>query len=95
MTQATPLPDWMTAPRADDLLEVPAADADAVALFFALATQWRFHAMGGHRIGLDYSAIRPTAELSAIALSPGTMADLRLMEGAALDAFAAREARAR
>lgn len=71
--------------------EVPVEDAPVVTLFFALDTQWRRHAMSGMRIGIDYTAIRPTAELYEIALTPETMADIRMMEAAALAQFAESE----
>lgn len=54
----------------------------------ALDTQWRFHAMSGMRLGLDYPSIRPTADLLGIAIDPEMMSDLRAMELAALDEFA-------
>ena len=59
-------------------------------LFFALDTQWRKVALvgfGGGAIlmtGLDYAAIRPTAELSGITLTPQLFKDLRVMEAAAI-----------
>ena len=71
--------------------EIPIEDAPAVSLFFALDTQWRRHAMTGERLGIDYSAIRPTAELHDIALSPRMMSDLQTMEAAALAQFAERD----
>ncbi len=74
-------------------VELPASDAPSVALFLALGTQWRRHGMTGMRLGIDYTAIEPTARLHDIATSPAIMADIRLMEGAALDAFAERERR--
>lgn len=75
----------------DELVEVPVADADPVNLFFALDTQWRRHAMSGQRIGIDYTAIRPTAELYDIPMSPELMADIRMMEAAALSEMTGRE----
>ena len=77
----------------DELAEVPMADADTVNLFFALDTQWRRHAMTGQRIGIDYSAIAPTAQLYGIAMSPELMADVRMMEAAALSAMAETDRR--
>jgi hypothetical protein len=73
--------------------EVPLADAPVATLFFALDTQWRRHAMSGLRIGIDYAAIRPTAELYQVELSPELMADIRMMEAAALAQFAEDEKR--
>lgn len=77
--------------REDAPHEVPIADAAVVTLFFALDTQWRRHAMSGQRIGLDYAAIRPTAELYQIETTPDMMADIRMMEAAALAQFADSE----
>ena len=83
MTQATRLPDWMTR-RPDRSLELPREDASVVSLFFQLGTQWRLHPVTGERIGLDNAAIRPTADLAGLDLSPGVFADLGTMEAAAL-----------
>ncbi|MDQ1229271.1 hypothetical protein QE379_000697 [Sphingomonas sp. SORGH_AS 879] len=58
-----------------------------VTLFMALTSQWRFHAMGG-RLGLDYAAVRPTADMLSIAVSPDLFLDLQMMERAALTALA-------
>lgn len=77
--------------REDAPHEVPLADASVVTLFFALDTQWRRHAMSGLRIGIDYAAIRPTAELYQLDLTPDMMADIRMMEAAALAQFAESE----
>lgn len=73
---------------ADPEVELHPDDAPVVALFFALDTQWRRHPFSGQRAGLDYSAIRPTAELAGIEIGSGTLAGLRVMEQAALDALA-------
>ena len=88
MTAAAKLPPWLLEERPSDRLEVPVADADPVNLFLALDTQWHRHPLTGHRTGIDYSSIRPTAELLEVAMSPDLMADIRMMEAAALSAFA-------
>lgn len=50
--------------------------------------------MSGTRIGIDYAAVRPTAELLGLPVDTDVMGDLRVMEMAALDEFAkARPAR--
>lgn len=86
------MPSWLEKQRAEDVLhEVPVEDSAIVTLFFALDTQWRRHAMSGVRIGIDYAAIRPTAELYQIELSSELMADIRMMEAAALAQFADSE----
>ncbi|WJY20103.1 DUF1799 domain-containing protein [Alteriqipengyuania flavescens] len=76
-------------------MEVPLADADPANLFFALDTQWHRHAMTGQRTGIDYAAIRPTAELLGIEPTPELLADLRRMEMAALAQFGAKAGSAR
>lgn len=63
-------------------------DVPAVALFFALDTQWRRHPFSGARIGIDYAAVRPTADLAGIDVTPDTLPALRIMETAALGALA-------
>lgn len=79
----------MKRPRREDApAEVPIEDADAVNLFLALDTQWRRHPMTGQRLGIDYAAIGATAQLYEIAMTPDLMADIRMMEAAALGAFA-------
>ncbi len=79
------MPAWLERRQAKaEEIGILAADAEVVALFFALETQWRRHAMSGERLGIDYAAIRPTAELYDLALSPEIMSLLRRMECAAL-----------
>jgi hypothetical protein len=68
----------------------------AVRLFCALETQWHWVGLGlvgASRTGLRYEAVEITARLSKMTLNPTLFADLRVMEGAALDelAMAARE----
>lgn len=72
----------------DSEIEIPAADAPIVALFFALDTQWRRHPFTGQRTGLDYAAIKPTAELAGVEITPTTLPGLRAMEVAAIQAIA-------
>lgn len=74
---------------ADEEIEVPREDAPVVALFFALDTQWRRHPFTGQRMGIDYAAVKPTAELAGIELVPGILPALRAMELAAIETFAA------
>lgn len=69
-------------------MELAPSAADSIALFFALGTQWRVHPMSGARIGIDYAAVRPTADLLDLPLNVDVMTDLRSMEMAALDEFA-------
>lgn len=68
----------------DTLIGVCPDEADVVALFFALQTQWRFHPVAGVRLGIDYAAIAPTASAAGLPMTPAMFHDLREMEGAAL-----------
>lgn len=88
LTQAAPLPRRART-RSEEDIELCPDEADAAALFFALNTQWRRHPMSGTRLGLDYAAIEPTARMLEIKMTPQLLTDLRDMEGAALDTWAA------
>lgn len=91
VTKATQLPArFLSGPSAEeaDEIEIHRDDAGTVALFFALRTQWNRHPMTGQRMGLDYSQVRPTAELAFIEITPGTLPALQAMEEAALLEFA-------
>lgn len=67
----------------------------AAALFLALDTQWRWTGSGmvagnggfGVRIGLDYTAIAPTAAGLELVVDRRVMLDLRAMEAEALTTF--------
>jgi len=84
--------DWIAARAArrarTEAIELTAEDALVVRLFYALSSQWRTHPTAGVRLGLDYAAIRPTADNMGLTMTPGIFADLQTMEGAALAAFA-------
>lgn len=61
--------------------------ADAVALFFAMATQWRWvgAGMGGaFRTGLDYGALEQTARAAGLEMTPAVFDDIRTLEREAL-----------
>lgn len=90
VTQNAILPAHFLANAApvDDRIEIHRADVGTVALFLALRTQWHRHAMTGQRIGLDYSAVRPTADLAFIDITPDTLPSLQAMEEEALLTFA-------
>lgn len=91
VTQQTVLPArFLTGPvrGADSEIDIHLDDAPIVALFFALDTQWHRHPFTGQRTGIDYAAIKPTAELADIAITPQTLPALRVMEQAAIAAFA-------
>jgi len=69
---------------AEQDIEVGPDEHDAVMLFLSMSTQWRSHPMTGHRLGLDYSAVGPTAQMLGITMTPALFADLREMEATAL-----------
>ena len=67
-----------------EALPVLPANADALTLFLALETQWRFAGLDGAPVGFDYQAIEPTARLAGLETTPGLFNKLRVMERAAL-----------
>ena len=52
-------------------------------LFLACGTQWRFAAMSGHLLGLDYAGVSAVARFLALARSPALFDKLRVMEAEA------------
>lgn len=52
----------------ETVLEVWPENVDAVLVFFAVATQWKYAGMSGQRTGLDYPAVR----LACAAHAPGS-----------------------
>ena len=61
---------------------------NSVALFFALATQWKWIGAGmagAFRSGLDYTAVQPVATMLGLDLTPRVFNDLRIMESAAIE----------
>lgn len=72
-------------------IEIAPDEADVVALFFALGTQWTrlIAPMTGAVVmtGLNYSVVPVVAGMLEIGMTPGMFRDLRDMEGAALRAF--------
>lgn len=92
------MPEWMQARLAGTAenpgeVEVAPDEADAVALFVAMGTQWHRHGMTGERLGLMYDAVEPTARLASIPIGPAMFGDLQIMEAAALAALAERAKR--
>lgn len=89
MTQAAEYPKWMQQRiEADsDVLELAPDEAEAFSLFLSLGTQWNRHPLTGARIGIDYAAIHPTADMLQIETSPAMLLDLRIMEDEALSEF--------
>lgn len=57
---------------------------EAVLLFMASATQWRRVGERGMMVGLDYAAVLVVAGWLGLEPGPGLLADLRIMEAAAL-----------
>jgi hypothetical protein len=60
---------------------------DAVALFFALSTQWRWTGVGmagAFRTGLDYSVLEATAKATGLELTAALFDDIRTLEREAL-----------
>ncbi len=90
LTRASDLPAWIRDRSAQAQVEVGPEEVDAVALFIALDTQWQVHPMTGMRLGLRYEAVPAAAAALGLDLNPALFADLRIMEGAALSAWAAR-----
>lgn len=77
----------MQKPR-DNSVSVWPCMADAVALFFAMGTQWRVGPAGV--TGLDYAALKPCADALEIKMTPATMCDVRELEAEALRAWSAK-----
>lgn len=69
-------------------IEIAPDEVNVVALFLALHTQWRLHAITGAATGLIYEAVPPTASMSGIEMTPPLFADLQTMESAALKEWA-------
>lgn len=69
-------------------IEVPPDEADAVQLFITLQTQWQWHPVAAMRTGLNYASIGAAAAMLGLVMTPALFLDIRVMEGAALSAFA-------
>lgn len=61
---------------------------DAVCLFLACGTQWRFAGMTGVPTGLDYGGLQISAAAMALDLGQDLFGKIRIMEGEALAVFA-------
>lgn len=90
MTQAAVYPEWMEQRLSSesDAIELAPDEASAFGLFVSLETQWNRHPLSGVRTGINYAAIRPTADMLKIDATPALLFDIRTMEGAALQEFA-------
>ncbi len=65
---------------------------DSVAVFFAMATQWRWVGVGmggAFRTGLDYPALSIVAAGLDVKLTPLVFSDIRTMEREALSYWSA------
>ena len=80
----------ITAARKPDPVMVWPDMRAAVTVFFAMGTQWRVGVAG--ILGLEYQAIKPTAELMGVEFKPADMVDLRAMEAEALAAMRRKRA---
>lgn len=79
-------------PDQDEILVWPDM-ADAVALFFAMSTQWRWvgAGMGGLvRTGLDYAVLPAIAGAHSIDTTPEVLNDLKTLELAAVEEWGRR-----
>lgn len=75
----------------DEAFLVHPVNVPAVRLFLAMQTQWREAATmaGVFRRGLDYGALKDTAELAGLApIEPDDFTRLRILEVEALNAWA-------
>ena len=57
-------------------------------LFMTLQTQWQWHPMAGMRTGLNYASIGAAATMLGLVMTPALFLDIRVMESAALSAWA-------
>lgn len=73
-------------------MDLPLDCRRAVEIWLTIDTQWRSHVAGGRLmfVGLDYAGVDRALAWSETALTPAGFRDLRLMEGAALEALAER-----
>lgn len=71
-----------------DVIEIWPDQADSVALFFAMSTQWRWVGAGSggmFRTGLDYTPMASVSAALGITISADVLNDLRIMESAAVE----------
>lgn len=74
----------------EEKMVLPADCEGALRLFDAVRGQWRTAGMAGVRHALDLTAVDIAARWLGIEPSPRLLADIGIMEGAALDMFAER-----
>ncbi len=72
----------VTLEKDESAVEVWPCMKDAVALFFAMSTQWRWvgSMAGAMRTGLDYTPLPAVAGSLGIAVTADVLGDLRTME---------------
>lgn len=73
--------------RDDDDFWVHPDNWDAVRLFQASRTQWRYAGMAGVRVGLDYSAVQVVAGAKGIKMAAETFEGLQILEAESLRIF--------
>lgn len=68
-------------------VEILADMLDAVRLFCAAGTQWRWLAAGDRAIptGMDYAGVRAAADWLGVTAGPDLLDDLRALEAGALE----------
>lgn len=73
-----------------DTVEIHSDNGPAFRLFCALGSQWRFCAAGDslRHTGIDYGAVEMVARMMRIDLDTEVFARLRVLESAALEAWA-------
>lgn len=76
--------------RPDHGIEIGPDEVDAVNLFYAMTTQWRWLAMSGRRSGMDYDAMPAVAAMLGLEMTPSLFLDVQLMEIEALRIMATR-----
>jgi hypothetical protein len=74
----------------EEFIEVEPENLNAVELFFAVATQWRYAGMGSV-VGLDYTALSAAIQMMGIADSKDVFWRVRAIEHAALGVMQKRQ----
>jgi hypothetical protein len=73
------VPEEARPPEVERVFYVEPENWDVVRLYMAMQTQWALSPTG-HRIGLNYSSIQPTARFIGVKVTPQVFNDLQLME---------------
>ncbi len=80
--------EW-TEPETPHCVEVLKGNWQTVRLFYALSSQWT-HTGFGHRVGINYASIEPTARMMEVEMTAEVFRGLQVMEDAAMAAIAER-----